>query len=124
VGALGCGAGYAGALISLTQIVVRRLQVSLSAAAYQEAVGDPLLAGLLAGVVLGAFFGLRRSAALDNMYQRGVIAVLSAVGGLLIGFLAAVMDRFFGLAGLVLWMLASLALGFAGSRWARKASAA
>lgn len=115
--------GYAGALIALTQIVVRRLQVSLTPAAYQEAVGDPLLAGLLAGVVLGAFFGLRRSVALDNMYQRGVIAVLSAVGGLLVGFLAAVMDRFFGLPGLVLWMLASFALGVVGSRWAQRASA-
>jgi len=92
-------------------------------AAYEETLGDPLLAGLFAGVILGAFFGLRRSAALDNMYQRGVIAVLSAVGGLLVGFLAAVMDRFFGLPGLVLWMLASLALGITGSRWARRASA-
>ena len=68
--------GYAGAVISLAQIVVSRLREALTPAALLEAGGDPLLAGLLAGVVLGAFFGLRRSAALDNMYQRGVIAVL------------------------------------------------
>ena len=55
--------------------------------------------------------------------QLPVIAVLSAVGGLLVGFLAALVDRFFGLAGLVLWMVGSFALGVAGSRWAQKASA-
>ena len=121
---MGCGAGYAGAVIALSQIIVWRLQLSLTPAALQDTGGDPLLAGLLAGVVLGAFFGLRRSAALDNIYQRGVIAVLSAVGGILIGFLAAVMHRFFGAPGLILWMLASIALGIAGSRWARAASAA
>ena len=47
-----------------------------------------------------------------------MIAVLAAVGALLVGFLAAVADRFLGLSGLVLWGALSITVGVAGSRWA------
>jgi hypothetical protein len=50
--------------------------------------------------------------------------VLAAVGALLIGFLAAVADRFLGLAGMIAWGLASVALGVRGSRWAVRAATA
>ncbi|MBI1968020.1 MAG: hypothetical protein HYS40_08525 [Gemmatimonadetes bacterium] len=118
MGALGCGIGFAGATITLTQIVVQLMQRHLDEASYREAAGDPLLAGLLAGVAIGAFFGIRRSRALENIYQRGVIGVLAAVGGLLVGFLAALLHHLLGLTGLILWAAASLALGIAGGRWA------
>ncbi len=84
-------------------------------ASYQEAAPDPLVAGLFAGVAVAATFGWRRSRALDNFWQRGVIGVLSAVGALLVGFLAAPIHQLLGSGGLIAWALASLALGIAGS---------
>lgn len=110
----------AGATITLAQLLVQLLQEHLDPASYREAAGDPLLAGLLAGVVLGAFFGVRRAVGLDNIFQRGVIGVLASIGGLLVGFLAAPVHRFLGIPGLVVWGVASLAVGVAGGRWARR----
>jgi hypothetical protein len=81
------------------------------------------LAGLLAGVAVGALFGWRRSAALDNVWQRGVIAVLAAVGALLIAFLfAKPAEIFFGFAGLAVLGIVAAAFGVAGSRWASRGS--
>jgi hypothetical protein len=71
-------------------------------------------------VVLAAFFGWRRSHPIDNGWQRGVIGVLSAVGALIVGFLAAVAHGLAGPVGLVVWGGASLALGLRGSWWAEK----
>jgi preprotein translocase subunit SecY len=84
--------------------------------------GDPLLAGLAAGVALAAIFGWRRSRGIDNIWQRGVIAVLAAVGALLVGFLAALAHGLGGVVGLVVWGAASLALGIVGSQWAVRGS--
>lgn len=99
------------------------LRQHLEDIAYREAAPDPLLYGLFATIGMAAFFGWRRSRAIDNLWQRGVIAVLSAVGGLLIGFLGAVADRLLGLPGLIVWGGAAVAFGAAGSRWATRASA-
>ena len=118
LGALACGAGLGGATITVAQIIVKLLQGRLDAARYREAAADPLLAGLFAGVAVAALFGGRRSAPLENLWQSGVIAVLAAVGALLVGFLAAVADRFLGLAGLILWGALSVTVGVVGSRWA------
>jgi hypothetical protein len=117
LGALATGVGLGGATITAAQGVVAQLRARLDPADYGM-VGDPLLAGLLAGVALAAFFGWRRSRALENVWQRGVIAVLSAVGTLIVGFLAEVAFRLGGTIGLIGWGCASLALGIAGSRWA------
>ena len=111
--------GLGGATITLAQGVVAQLRARLDPADYGM-VGDPLLAGLLAGVVLAAFFGWRRSRALDNVWQSGVIAVLSAVGTLIVGFLAELAFRLGGATGLIVLGCASLALGIAGSRWATR----
>ena len=119
LGALATGVGLGGATITLAQGVVAELRTRLDPADYRL-VGDPLLAGLLAGVALAAFFGWRRARPLENVWQRGVIGVLSAVGALIVGFLAGLAHYVGGTIGLVVWGCASLALGIAGSRWATK----
>lgn len=118
LGAIGTGSGLGGALLTLAQIVVNQLRSHLEAAAYQQAFPDPLFYGMLASLGLAAFFGWRRSGPIENMWQRGVIAVLAAVGALFIGFLAAVADRLLGLAGLMLWGLWAMGIGIVASRWA------
>ena len=121
LGALATGVGLGGATITAAQGVVAQLRARLDPADY-GIVGDPLLAGLLAGVALAAFFGWQRSRAIENVWQRGVIAVLSAVGTLIVGFLAEVAFRLGGAVGLTLWGCGSLAVGIAGSRWAVRAA--
>ncbi|PYO44330.1 MAG: hypothetical protein DMD33_03250 [Gemmatimonadetes bacterium] len=118
IGALAAGTGLGGATITLAQIFVKLLQGRLDPERYREAAADPLLAGLLAGVAVAGLFGWRRSQALENLWQRGVIGVLAAVGALLVGFLAAVTDRFLMLPGLLVWGALSLAVGVTASRWA------
>ena len=118
LGALACGSGLGGATIVAALVVVQALQRRLDPASYRAAAADPLLVGVLAGIAAAATFGWRRSHPLDNLWQRGVIATLAAVGALLVGFVGAPLHRFGGLPGLVVWGLASLALGVAGGRWA------
>ena len=122
LGALATGAGLGGAVVTLAQIFVELLQTRLEPADYQRVAGDPLMAGLFAGIAVAALFAWRRSTPLENLWQSGVIGVLSAVGALLIGFLAAVADRFLGLAGMIAWGLLSVACGVLGSRWAMRAA--
>ncbi len=88
---------------------------------YGEALADnslDLVLGLGAGIAIAAGFGWRRSRALENDWQRGVIAMLSVVGALIMAFLAVPFWHFFRFIGLVFWTLVCLALGFAGSTWA------
>ena len=117
--------GLGGAAIVLTLIAVRVAQRA-ELRRYGEAVSDTstdLIAGLAAGIALGAVFGWRRSRALGNDWQRGVIAVLGAVGALLIAFFFAIpLHHFFGLAGLAALATAAAWLGIAGSRWAHRGS--
>lgn len=116
LGALAGGVGFGGATITLAQVVVKLLQGRLDAAQYQEAARDPLLVGLFAGVLVATLFAWRRSQPLDNIWQSGVIGVLAGVGALLVGFLAAVADRFLGMVGLLVWGALSVAFGLAGNR--------
>jgi len=128
LGSLATGVGVGGGCLTLAQIIVELLQHRLAPAALHEAAADPLLAGLpllgglIAAIVVGAGFGWHRSRPIDNIWQRGVIAVLSGVGAILVGFLAAPVDRFFGLAGMLVWLAGSLSLGIVGSRWAASGS--
>ena len=124
LGALACGAGLGGATITLAQLLVKLLQGRLDPDHYREAAGDPLLAGLLAGVAVAGLFGWRRSRPLENLWQSGVIGVLAAVAALLVGFLAAVADRLLGFPGLIAWGVLSAAVGTAASRWAIAGAAA
>lgn len=118
LGSLVAGIGLGGACLTASQIIASVLREQLEPLAYRDAAPDPLLAGLIAAVGVGGAYGWYRSRALENIWQRGVIAVLAAVGAILVGFLAAPADRFFGLAGLIVWLGVSLAVGLAGSRWA------
>ncbi len=110
--------------MTLAQGVVAVLRERVDAVYWRFVGDDPLWAGVGAGLALGAFFGWVRSRAIDNIWQRGVIGVLAAVGALLVGFLAAVAHALGGQVGLVVWGVASLVLGVAGSRWATKGSGA
>ena len=85
-----------------------------------EVHGSLLVAGLLSGLGVGAMCGWYRSYQLDNIWQRGVIAVLAAVGAILIGFLAAPIERFFGVLGMIVWLLLSIVIGVLATRWANK----
>jgi hypothetical protein len=91
---------------------------------YGESTTDPsvdLMAGLAAGIGIAAFFGWRRAQPLENLWQSGVIAVLAAVGALIIAFIFAVpAEYFFGLPGLIVLALASAGAGLAGSRWSTR----
>ncbi len=103
-------------------VIVRTLEHHVTASNYQESAADPVLAGTLAGLAVGATFGWRRSRRLDNVWQRGVIGALSTVGALLLGFIAWPIDHLLGVAGLALWGIASFVLGGAASAWAVRGS--
>jgi len=121
LGALATGVGLGGATFTLAQGIVAILRERVEAA-YYPFFGSDLVAGFIAGIALAAIFGWRRSRAIDNIWQRGVIAVLAAVGAILVGFLAAPVEHFFGLAGMAVWLILSAGFGVAGSRWATKGS--
>ena len=118
LGSLASGVGFGGACLTVAQIVASIVRGELAPDAYRANAADPLLAGLIAAVGVGGAYGWYRSFALDNIWQRGVIAVLAAVGAILVGFLAAPLDRFFGIAGMIVWVVLNIAFGIFGTRWA------
>ena len=122
LGSLACGMGFGGGTIVATLVIVRTMARHVSAEGYQESAADPVLLGAFAGLAVAAGFGWLRSRALDNDWQRGVIAVLGAVGALIVGFIAWPVDQLLGRTGLIVWGVASLVVGGAGSAWARKGS--
>jgi len=114
--------GFGGGTIVATLVIVRTMARYVSAEGYQESAADSVLLGAFAGLAVAAGFGWLRSRALDNVWQRGVIAVLGAVGALIVGFIAWPVDQLLGRTGLIVWGVASLVVGGAGSAWARKGS--
>jgi hypothetical protein len=115
LGSLASGVGFGGACMTASQIALRIFQARFESIGYYA-----LSAGLLAAVGVGGTCGFYRSFSLDNIWQRGVIAVLASVGAVLVGFLAAPLDRFFGVIGMVVWLALNIVLGVAGTRWAIK----
>ena len=99
--------------MTVSQIALRLSEEKFETVGYYE-----LTAGLVAAVGVGGAVGWYRGGALDNIWQRGVIAVLGAVGAVLVGFLAAPLDRFFGIIGMIVWLLLSVAAGIVATRWA------
>ena len=120
LGSLGAGVAFGGACLTAAQIVASILRGEVEPSGYRETAADPLLAGLIAAVGVGGACGWYRSFDLDNIWQRGVIALLAAVGAILIGFLAAPLDRFFGVLGMIVWLLLNIAFGILATRWAIK----
>jgi len=80
--------------------------------------GYLLLAGLLTALGVGGMCGWYRSYPLENVWQQGVIAVLAAIGAILIGFLAAPIYKFSGVWGMIIWLLLNIAFGILATRWA------
>jgi hypothetical protein len=119
LGSLAAGVGFGGACLTTSQIVASVLRGDLDPTVYRDAVPDPLLAGLIAAVGVGGAVGWARSASLENVWQRGVIAVLAAIGAILIGFLAAPLDRFLGVIGIAIWLGINIIIGIVATRWAR-----
>jgi len=122
LGALATGVGLGGAAMTVAQGVVSVLRDRVDPVYWRYVGDDPLWTGV--GIALGAFFGWVRSHGIDNIWQRGVIAILAAVGALMIGFLAALAHGLGGVVGLSIWGCASLALGILGSRWAVRGAGA
>ena len=118
LGALGAGAGLGGACVTLMLLLIRVVQ-RVEIGRYGESVSelDPFVFGLLA-IALAAVFGWRRSQALENLWQRGVITVLAAFGTLLIAILAVPFWHYLRFPGLLVLAAASLILGLSASRWA------
>jgi len=83
LGGLACGTGFGGGTIVAALVIVRTLEHHVNPSSTQESAADPVLAGTLAGLAVGATFGWHRSRWLDNVWQRGVIGVLSAVGAII-----------------------------------------
>jgi hypothetical protein len=120
LGSLASGVAFGGACLTAAQIVASILRGDLDPAAYKATAADPLLAGLIAAIGVGGACGWYRSFLLDNIWQRGVIALLAAVGAILVGFLAAPLDRFFGIIGMIVWLLFNIVIGILATRWANK----
>jgi len=117
LGSLGTGVGFGAACLTAAQIVASILRGDLEPSAYRDTAPDPLLAGLIAAVGVAGVCGWYRSFALDNVWQRGVIAVLAAIGAIIVGFLAAPLDRFLGIIGLIVWLVLHVAFGILAMRW-------
>ena len=120
LGSLGSGVGFGGACLTGAQIVAAVLRGELQPGGYRDTAAYPLLAGLILAIGVGGACGWYRSFPLDNIWQRGVIAVLAAVGALLIGFLGAPLERFFGIIGLIVWLVVNIVFGIISTRWAIK----
>ena len=106
--------GFGAACLTFSQILV-----GLNEDSY-EVTGYLLAAGLFTGLGVGGMCGWYRSYQLDNIWQRGVIAVLAAVGAILIGFLAAPINKVSGVWGMIVWLLLNIIFGIMSTRWAIK----
>jgi hypothetical protein len=112
LGSLAGGVGFGAACMTTAQIFV-----ALNEDRYDLS-SSVLVGGLLTAVGIGGMCGWYRSYALANVWQQGVIAVLAAIGALLIGFLAAPIYKFSGVWGMIVWLLLNIAFGILATRWA------
>jgi hypothetical protein len=112
LGSLAGGVGFGAACMTTAQIFVAFNEERYDVSSYL------LVAGLLTALGIGGMCGWYRSYPLENVWQQGVIAVLAAVGALLIGFLAAPIYKFSGVWGMIIWLLLNIAFGILATRWA------
>lgn len=112
LGALVCGVAFGAACVTVAVVIV-------TIAGAFDARGDALIAGLGIGILVAAVSAWRLSRPLDNVWQRGVVCVLSVFGALMFGFILTIPARqAFGLGGLAMLALALVAIGSAAARWA------
>lgn len=116
LGSLVYGIAMGAICLISAQIMINALVYRMDPSDYPTI--DPARAGLIAAIGVGASFAWYRSWALDNLWQRGVIGVLAAVGAVLAGFLAAPIENVLGLAGMIAWLAVMIAVAIVGSRWA------
>jgi len=126
LGALGSGLGLGGGVLTISLVLVRAVQRANIPHPGADAVVDTstdILVGLFAGLAVAAFFGWRRSQGVENIFQRGAIAAISAFGAAMIGFLIApIFDHFLGLVGLGFAGLLLIAGGVWSGVWACRAA--
>lgn len=118
LGSLGAGIGFGSSLMSAAQIITAILRDYRTTDPVTDPASKALTAGLLLAIGVGGGFAWYRSYPLDNIWQRGVIAILGAVGALLIGFLGAPIYRWINIPGLIAWVLIGVIIGILGNRWA------
>ena len=118
IGSLGGGIGFGSAVMSAAQIITAILRDYRTTDPVTDPASKALTAGLLLAIGLGGGLAWYRSFPLDNIWQRGVIAVLGALGALLVGFLGAPMYRWINIPGLAAWVLIGVIIGILGNRWA------
>ena len=104
--------------MSAAQIITAILRDYRTTDPVTDPASKALTAGLLLAIGVGGGFAWYRSFPLDNIWQRGVIAILGAVGALLIGFLGAPIYRWINIPGLIAWVLIGIIIGILGNRWA------
>jgi hypothetical protein len=120
LGSLGAGVGFGSALMSAAQIVTAILRDYRTTDPVTDPASKALTVGLLLAIGVGGGVAWYRSYPLDNIWQRGVIAVLGAVGALLIGFLGAPIYRWINIPGLIAWVLIGVIIGILANRWASR----
>lgn len=114
---MGLGAACITVVLLLVQLLQRTAQANGNPAT--DVSGDLLIAGLIAGIAIAALFGWRRSDGVENLWQRGVVGVLSVFGALMVAFFLTIPARqLLGSPGLVLLAALMTIIGVAGSRWA------
>lgn len=126
LGALGSGLGLGGGVLTIALALVRAIERSnVPSRATDVAVdtGTDILVGLFAGIAVAAFFGWRRSLGIENIFQRGAIAAISAFGAVMIGFVfTTAVDHFFGWIGALVFGLLLIAGGVWSGMWACRAA--
>ena len=116
--------GFGGACLSVSQVITAILRDYVSPNDVTDPGSKALAAGLFLAIGVGGGYAWYRCSALENIWQRGVIAVLGAIGALLAGFLGAPIYGLVGIFGLVIWVLLNVAVGIAATRWATQGGGA
>lgn len=120
LGSLGAGVGFGSAILSAAQIVTAILRDYRTTDPVTDPASKALTGGVLLAIGIGGGVAWYRSFPLDNIWQRGVIAVLAAVGALLVGFVGAPIYGWINIPGLVAWVLIGVIIGILANRWASK----
>ena len=117
LGSLAAGVGFGSACLSASQVVTAVVR-DYGSTDPNDVGSKALAAGMALAIGVGGGYAWYRSAALENIWHRGVIAVLAAIGAVLAGFLGAPVYHLTHLLGLVVWAILGIAVGIGATRWA------